>query len=172
MARFVQLLPLLMVLAAAVNTNAQTDGRELDFFLGKWDVDLLNEEGMIVGKAWTHAYEILDGAAMQDDWRSLNRNGDVIFRGASIRTYVPTTGRWVVHWVMAETPGYTYIDAVWKDGELIGDGRGFDDRGEFVERYRYHDITESSYLFHLERSYDGGETWEFMNDARATKRPE
>jgi hypothetical protein len=164
---------LLVFLAATIpvsNSMGQADGSELDFFLGEWDVSLLDEDGAIVGKARTTAYEILDGTAIQDDWRSLNRNGDVIFRGTSIRTFVPETKKWVVHWVMAGTEGHTYIDATWENGELLGTGRGFDGRGDFIERYRYHAITDTSYSFHLERSYDGGTTWEFMNDTQATKR--
>ena len=70
---------------------------------------------------------------------------------------------------MASTPGYTYIDARWVDGELLGDGRGFDGGGEFVERYRYYDITGTSYSFSLSRSYDGGTTWVDYPEIRAVK---
>ncbi len=130
---------------------------------------MLDADDRIIGKARTHAYRILDGQAIQDDWRSLDREGNVIFHGTSIRTWSEAAGKWVIHWVMAATPGHTYIEAVWNDGELHGNGRGFDQRGQFEERFRYHDITDSSYSFLLERTYDGGKTWSFMNRTKARK---
>jgi hypothetical protein len=151
-----------------VGGTAQT-GNELDFFIGTWDVRSVDADGNVVGRARTEARFILDGTTIQDDYYNLDRAGNVVFRGTSLRTFVPATKRWVVHWAMANTPGYTYIDAVWRDGELHGDGRGFDAGGEFVERYRYYDITGRSYSFALSRSYDGGETWQAYPELRAEK---
>lgn len=148
--------------------NAGPDA--LNFFLGQWDVELLDQSGAVVGKATTHAYHVLDGTVIQDDWRSLDRAGNVIFRGTSLRTYVPASDAWVVHWVMANTPGYTYIDVRWEGNDLLGDGRGFDAAGEFVERFRYYDIQPNAYSFRLERSYDDGINWQFLNETRARRR--
>ncbi len=142
---------------------------QLAFFIGNWEVELLGPDAKVVGRARTQAYFILDRTAIQDDWRSLDAEGKVTFRGTSIRTFVPATKKWVVHWAMAGTPGYTYIDAEWVEGELRGSGRGFDGRGEFVERYRYYDVTDSSYSFQMERSYDGGESWQKWTEMRARK---
>jgi len=167
----------LFLLAVSLPALAQdaTPAQGLDqiaFFIGEWDVDALSPDGsQIVGKARTEARYILDGTAIQDDYYGLDRAGNTIFRGTSIRTYIPATGRFVVHWAMANTPGYTYIDVELRDGELHGDGRGFDGRGEFVERYRYFDITDTSYSFEMSRSYDGGDTWQPQANLRATKRP-
>ncbi len=153
---------------AAAATDGQA-GRELDFFIGDWDVRIVDRNETTIARARTSARFIMDGTAIQDDWTSLDPAGNVVFRGTSIRTYVPATKQWVVHWVMANTPGYTYIDAVWTKGELHGTGTGFDGRGEFQERYRYFDITAESYSFSLERTYDGGETWEPQPQLRAEK---
>jgi hypothetical protein len=92
-----------------------------------------------------------------------------VFRGTTIRTYIPETGRFAVHWAMANLPGFTYIDVEYRDGELHGEGRGFDDQGEFVERYRYFDISDRTYSFEMFRSYDGGATWNQYANLRATK---
>lgn len=145
---------------------------DLDFFFGRWEVTVTSygpNGGTSVSQATTHAYPILDGAAQQDDWRSLDRSGNVVFRGSSIRSWVPATRSWVVHWIMAGTPGYTYIDAEWRNGELHGTGRGFDGGGEFVERYRYYDVSNERYSFELERSYDGGANWRLMARSEASK---
>ena len=154
--------------SGAPGAAAQT-GNELDFFVGDWDVTIVDTLENPIAKARTSARFILDGTAIQDDWFSLGPGGQVVFRGTSIRTFVPATRQWVVHWAMANTPGYTYIDARWVDGELHGDGRGFDAAGDFVERYRYYDITGTTYSFALSRSYDGGATWTTQPEIRAVK---
>ena len=153
----------------AGTVSAQT-GSELDFFVGDWDLTSLDPAGNVVGRARTSARWILDETTIQDDYYGLDPAGNVVFRGTSLRTFDPRTRRWVVHWAMANQPGYTYIDARWEDGELLGDGRGFDGGGEFVERYRYYDITTTSYSFALSRSYDGGESWTAYPETRAVKR--
>ncbi len=169
--QFTPVLAAAALLALPHTAQTQSPG-DLDFFFGHWEVTVTSygpNGGSSISKARTHAYPILDGAAQQDDWRSIDRAGNVVFRGSSIRTFVPVTKSWVVHWIMAGTPGYTYIDAEWKEGELLGRGRGFDGGGEFVERYRYHDISDSLYSFELERSYDGGANWRTVARSEATK---
>jgi hypothetical protein len=145
--------------------------RQLDFFIGQWNVEARSADGeRIVGRARTEVRYILDGRAMQADYYGLDPGGNTVFRGTTIRTYVPATDRFVVHWAMANLPGYTYIDSRLEDGELHGDGRGFDLQGEFVERYRYYDFNDERYSFEMSRSYDGGETWQPFANLRATKR--
>ena len=152
-------------------TQPETGLQQLDFFLGQWDIEARSSDGQqIVGRARTDVRYILDGTAMQADYFGLDRGGNTIFRGTTLRTHDPQTGRFVVHWVMANLPGFTYIDEEYRDGELLGDGRGFDGQGEFVERYRYFDISETHYSFEMSRSYDGGATWQPYANLRATKR--
>jgi len=121
-------------------------------------------------RARTHARPALDGHVIQDDWRALDAAGNVFFRGMSLRSYVPATGRWTIHWSMANTRGHTYLDAEWRDGEIHGTGFGFDGAGQFTERLRYFDITGDSYSFRMERSYDGGATWTKISYLKATRR--
>lgn len=147
----------------------QDAARRLDFFIGEWEAVSYGPNGQIVGRSRGGAKWILDGTLQRHDYLGLDPNGNVVFRGTSLRTYIPATGKWVVHWVMANTPGYTYIDTEWRDGELHGTGYGFDGGGEFQERYRYWEITDTSYTFQLERTYDGGETWQTYPLTKATK---
>jgi hypothetical protein len=167
--RFLFFILLVVAAGSAASLAAQPSADELDWFLGNWSVDLLGPDGNVVGKARTEARLVMNGTAMMDDWMQLDRAGNVIFRGTSLRTYVPQTNRWAIHWAMANTPGYTYIDAVWTDGELHGDGRGFDAQGEFTEKVRYFDVSASSYTFTMSRSYDDGATWQQLTHMRATK---
>lgn len=149
--------------------RAQEGARQLDFFIGQWEATSYDAAGDIVGKSKGGAQWILDGTMQRHDYLDLDPAGNVVFRGTSLRTYLPQTGRWVVHWVMSNTPGYTHIDSVWQDGELHGTGHGFDGGGEFDERYRYWEITDSTYTFQLSRTYDGGATWQTYPLTKAKK---
>lgn len=158
-------------LAQSAQPEAKTGLAQVEFFIGQWDVEARSADGQqAVGRARTEVRYILDGTAMQADYYGLDPGGNTVFRGTTIRTYVPATGRFVVHWAMANQPGYTYIDVEYRDGELHGNGRGFDAQGEFVERYRYFNISDARYSFEMSRSYDGGTTWQPFANLRATKR--
>lgn len=163
---------MVVVIGLAVSASqalAQPSGRDLDFFIGEWEATSHSPDGTVVGRSRGGARWILDETVMQHDYLGLDPAGDVVFRGTSLRTWVPASQTWVVHWVMSNTPGYTYIDSVWEDGELLGTGYGFDGGGEFQERYRYWEITDSTYSFQLSRSYDDGATWQEYPLTRARK---
>jgi len=70
---------------------------------------------------------------------------------------------------MSGMPGYTYLDEEYIDGELRAEGHGFDPNGEFHERYRYFDISETNYTFEMERSLDGGKSWQPWVRLEATR---
>jgi hypothetical protein len=132
-----------------------------DFLLGEWEIEMLvMPEGARAGRrAVSQVHRILDGAALFDEIRHLDESGEVNFRGASFRTYVPESDRWYVIWMMANAEGYSELRAEVVDGEVRTSGRGRDPGGELIERGRYHDISADGYSFTLERSYDGGKTW-------------
>lgn len=166
--------PVLVLLAVpALGQEQTTASRPADFFLGQWDVESLSADGSrIVGRARTDVRRILDGTAMQADYYGLDPNGRTVFRGTTIRTWAPAQGRYIVHWSMANLPGYTYLEEEIVDGELHATGHGRDGQGEFEERYRYFGISESTYSFEGERSRDGGATWQPFANLRAVKRAE
>ncbi len=144
-------------------------GTEADFFLGRWAIQELSADGVLVGRARTHVRRILDDTALQSDYFSLDRQGNTVFRGTTVRSFAPAIGQWIVHWSMANLPGYTYLQERWEDGELVGSGHGMDGQGEFQERYRYSDISDSTYTFRMERSYDGGQSWAQYANLRAVR---
>lgn len=136
--------------------------QQIDFFIGEWNLvtrDLQSDGSFVQGQAISTAYHILDRKAIQDDFRSLNSNGKVIFRGTSIRSCLEDTTGYVIAWIMPGKEGYTDLRARWKDGILAGEGEGYDDYGSFRERFTYFNITDSSYSFRMHRSYDQGQTW-------------
>jgi hypothetical protein len=132
-----------------------------DFLLGEWEIAMLvMPEGSTVGRrAISHARRILDGTALLDEIRHLDKAGEVNFRGASFRTYITDNDAWYVVWVMANVEGYSELRAEVIDGEVRTTGQGRDPGGALIERGRYHDISSDGYSFTLDRSYDAGNTW-------------
>jgi hypothetical protein len=132
-----------------------------DFLLGEWDIAMLvMPEGSTVGRrANSRVRRILDGTALLDEIRHLDQAGQVNFRGASFRTYVPDTDGWYVVWVMANVEGYSELHAEVVTGEVRTSGQGRDPGGELIEQGRYYDISADGYSFTLDRSYDRGKTW-------------
>lgn len=151
---------LIFTVAALADSRLRPD--DLDFFIGEWEItssDYMPDGTYAVSKATSKAYAILDGAAIFDEWRSLNENGDVIFRGASYRTWLPREEKWRIIWMMAHVDGETVIDARKVGDDIVMQGEGDDPMGAFHERARYYDISENGFKFTMDRSYDGGKTW-------------
>ena len=132
-----------------------------DFLVGEWDVDMTAiPPGSSVGRRATLTVRpILDGAALLDEIRHVDLGGQVNFRGATFRTYLPDRDLWYVLWMMANVEGCTELEAEVVGGEVHTSGRGRDPLGELVERGRYYDIAGDAFSFALERSNDAGKTW-------------
>ncbi len=140
--------------------DAPPEAEQLEFFLGKWEVRGQDQSPDTPPGARTHAYYILDGTMIQDDFRALDSSGKVVWRGTSLRTYDSQKGKFSIKWLMAYSSGYTDITAEMKDGELVSTGKGVDSGGRaFRERFRYYEIQKDSFKFQMERSYDEGKTW-------------
>lgn len=157
------------------NPNASSGVAKLSAFAGQWDLttyDRMPDGSVAVGKANSDAYFILDGYALQDDFRVLDETGRVVFRGTSIRTYDSTNDRWLVRWLMVDDPGMTEIEGEFtEDGRFVGTGKGSDGVGDFLERFTYTFPSEDRYVFVMSRSYDGGQTWlENFNRIEAVRR--
>lgn len=154
---------MLVISMAVMNLQAQNEGlKKLDFFIGEWELTTKASRpdgSVMMGKARTKAYYILDQAAIQDDFFALDPNDNVVFRGTSIRSYNRQSGKYQIVWVMPGVNGITDISGVMSNGKLVTTGKGYDGNGEFLERFEYYNIKADSYSFKMDRSYDGGKTW-------------
>lgn len=147
------------------NLNAPPETAQLDFFIGTWEVRVLNQDPGTPPIGRSHAYYVMDGFAIQDEWRSLGPNGNVTFRGVSLRSYDVVNKNWSITWSMINLSGHTIIEAKMEEGELVSTGKGIDHQGlAFLERYRYYDIHKEGFKFEMERSYDDGTTWQPVNN--------
>lgn len=173
--RIVRLLSLLVVgsfgltisttLAADIggpNPAAPKQTAQYSFLIGEWSCktrsmrpDLTFAEG---SATWTGEY-ILDGWAIQDTWvSSLPQGGE--FYGTNIRSFNPKTEKWDNRWLPQGSLQWSYFES-----EQVGEtmvmtgGNGTDGRGEYVDRNTFYEITESSWKWRKDRSYDGGANW-------------
>lgn len=144
-----------------LNPAAPPETSQYSFIIGKWDcaTRFLNPKGEYKeGHAvWTGSY-ILDGWAIQDLWASEGPKGT--FYGLNIRSFNKKTGKWDNRWLPQGTLEWKYFESH-LDGDsmvMIG-GEGTDSRGPFVDRNTFFDITENSWHWRKDRSWDGGKTW-------------
>lgn len=149
------------------NLAAPPETAQLDFFVGDWEVRDFRggSDGSTVGRM--AARYVLDGYVLQADYRGLDPDGNVTFRGTSLRFWDPVRGKLLMRWAVANAFEYTLIVGEMVDGELVSTGEGRDSRGsEFIERYRFFEIRDDSFRFEMERSFDGGDTWFRFADIR------
>ena len=146
--------------ADQVNPNAPGPLKKLGFCIGDWEIRPLNAPDGVKPVARMHAYWTLDGHALFADYRGLNRQGKVVFRGTSFRTYDPKNKKYYMKWMVAGKGDYTLISGNFENEALVTTGQGIDQRGDFIERYSFFDIKPNQFKFKLERSYDDGKSWQ------------
>lgn len=135
---------------------------QLDFFIGHWELetnDIQPDGTFKTGKAKSKVKYILDGYAMQDNYLMLDGNENIILRGTSIRSFNKNSGKYQIVWIMPGINGITDITAEFIDNKLVGRGKGYDNNGEFLEKFEYYNISKDSYSFKMDRSYDNGKNW-------------
>ncbi|MGE0552835.1 MAG: DUF1579 family protein [Gemmatimonadales bacterium] len=157
------------ILTGALGSHAKAQDHdpslaELAFMVGRWSLALEDRQpnGSIRRSRGTSEVRlVLDGRALQDDFRALDAAGRVVFRGTSFRAPNPRTGGWSIKWMMVGDPGYTIIEAVFDSAgrTLTGTGRGEDLAGRFEERFVYRFHGADRYEFDMDRTYDGGKSW-------------
>lgn len=144
------------------NPAAPPETAQFEFIIGKWrcktrfmtsDGTFSEGEATWIGR-WT-----LGGWAIKDDWYSKGPDGKD-FQGFNIRSFNPRTGKWDNRWLPQVTLQWRYYES-----EMVGDtmvmtgGTGEDANGAFTDRNTFYDITDNSWKWRKDRSYDGGQTW-------------
>lgn len=129
-----------------------------DFWLGKWEATWDEGEGKI-GKGTNHITRILDGKAIQEDFRILEGQSEG-FMGMSISVYHARVNTWKQSW--ADNQGdFFYFKGRFENNKRIFQTEIFEleDGKKFTQRMIFYDITEDSMTWDWESSEDGGETW-------------
>jgi hypothetical protein len=143
-------------------------------FIGSWD---LVWSGLGAGgqparaRGELHFGWVLGGRAVQDIW-IVPRRGEPGegrppgFHGSTLRFYDPSLGAWRSTWVEPVNGRVRRFIGRPANGEIVL----LSDEDELWLRWRFTDITPASFRWVGEVSRDGGATWAFDEEMRATRR--
>lgn len=150
-----------------LNPSARMENLDWGFFMGTWRgqaYSMVNVETKQYGPPgegiWT-AYYGFDGYGIQDDW--MPQQYWPGWSGPAIRGYDPINEVWNMLFIPLNSPASN----TWRmqghfdeEGNLRGSFEGVDGAGRpFKQKIHFYNISENSFSWKADRSYDGGETW-------------
>jgi hypothetical protein len=140
--------------AAAQTPCASPEARQLDFWLGEWE---LTWEG---GSGTNHITRLFDDCAVEENFAGEMPWGT--FHGRSLSVYDARRGVWRQTWVDNQGSYLAFEGGLGEDGivRLLGEPGVAPDGRAVVQRMSWTEVTEDSLVWRWERSFDEGETWE------------
>jgi hypothetical protein len=143
-------------------------------FIGSWALEWsgTNSEGQpahMTGEL--HFGWVLGGRAVQDIWIVPGRGepGEgqppLAFHGSTIRFYDPAIDAWRSTWIEPVNGRVRRFIGRPADGDIVL----MSDEDDPQLRWRFTDITPSSFRWRAESSRDGGSTWQFDEEMLATR---
>ncbi|MBT3605025.1 MAG: hypothetical protein HN521_18345 [Candidatus Latescibacteria bacterium] len=130
---------------------------QFDFVIGEWDVHIFwrGKDGKWVDYNATWRCSRLAGEYMvHQDW-----DGPYL-KGSEFKAWDKKKKKWVGHNFYAGGE-WAQTESEFVNGEMIVFISGVsDDRGRYLNRETYSDISEDSFQMKSDRSYDDGKTWE------------
>ncbi len=153
-----------------LNLQAPSALSHFAFLIGRWTCEArlktTDRSWQVFRATWLGRF-ILDGYAIEDEYRMTDATGELIVLGMNVRTYDPTKRAWNIRWLNALAGSWTDLAS-----EELG-GVSIDDhsiRYSFREpvaaqaytRATYLDISAGHFTW-LGESSDDGQTWtDFM----------
>ena len=154
---------------AASASSASAEGKQFDFLLGQWDLQVRPKVGSLVAMihgapklagTWK-AWRIFDGAGVEDEMRVVDGSGNPISLTRALRIYAKAETRWKVTGVDAYRSRLSESSGQMQNGEMRLEGRATDAEGKpTMTRTRYYDITADGFRMQQDRSTDNGQTWD------------
>lgn len=152
---------------------------ERDFYgqlLGSWDIDVFDYQSdgsAETCKGEVHFARILEGRAVQLVWaipRRADRNPDLCKMrnryGTTLNVWNPDIDAWRITWINPVSGARNELVARLVDGNVVQIGTHPDGR---PIRWRFMNITESSFRWTGEALNVDGETWTLQMEFRATR---
>lgn len=143
------------------STSAQSEFDKMSFLIGEWKYQAksLTPRGNFLEEIfYTKCTYIFNETAHKDDFFTKDANGNLICYGTTIRTYDSRRGIWRMLWVESNLSITTQMTGEYKKGKFLFDGKGADERGEYLEKIEFYDLSKDQYSWKMDRSYDGGKT--------------
>lgn len=134
--------------------------RQLDFWIGKWDVFAPNGQ-----KAGVNIIEpFADGCSLMENWTATGGGN-----GKSINYYDAATQKWYQHWI-GSGGGAVRYEGSFKDGAMRFEAETTAPNGQKVlNRLTFSKNDDGSVRQFAEISNDGGKTWNVSYDLKYVK---
>jgi len=142
--------------AAQPDPCAAEQQKQLEFWVGEWDLSWPGEKAGEMGHGTNSIRRILDGCVVQE---SFSGGESMHLRGTSVSTFDARSGHWKQTWVDNEG-GYLDFVGAFKDGQMILQ-REFTrkDGTKMMQRMVWKNIAPTEMDWSWEASTDGGKTW-------------
>lgn len=158
----VVILSILTMCASSAFSQPDSTFRKMDFLIGSWEFDAksLMPDGTYQSQVfYSEVSHIFGGNASKDDFMFKGENGESIIYGSTIRSYDAQSKKWKMLWYNFNLSFITEMTGDYLDGEFHFNGEGSDERGDYLEKIVFYDISENQYSWKSDKSYDNGETW-------------
>jgi hypothetical protein len=131
--------------------------KQLDFWLGEWDLTWPGQSKGEVGHGTNSITRIMEGCVVQENFSG----GDSMhLRGTSLSTFDVKSGAWKQTWVDNEG-GYLDFTGEFKEGQMILQRETKDQSGNrILQRMVWKNISRDELDWSWEASRDGGKTWQ------------
>ncbi len=136
-----------------MSEHPPADSSDFDFWIGEWEVSWPHD-----GRGRNVISRVLDDRVILE---SFDGNPGLPFRGMSLSTISPETGRWHQTWVDSDG-GYLDFQGGMVEGRMILQRTARIDGRAVEQRMVFDQIARDSLEWRWERSTDGGVTWELV----------
>ena len=139
------------------NPCAAPQQKQLDFWLGDWDLTWPGENGGAPGHGTNSIKRVLDGCVIQENFSG---QSSMPLRGTSVSTFDARAGKWKQTWVDNEG-GYLDFAGEFSNGQMILQREATRPDGtRIVQRMVWKNITTNELDWSWEASSDAGKTWQ------------
>ena len=146
-------------LLAAPQPCSEPEQKQLEFWVGDWDLTWPGQNGGEAGHGTNTIKRIMDGCVVQENFSG---EQSMHLRGTSVSLFDTRSGKWKQTWVDNEG-GYLDFTGEFKDGQMVL-ARGFvkPDGSKVEQRMVFKNITPNEFDWSWESSPDGGKTWQVV----------
>lgn len=148
--------------ANTVFSNTENEFSRMDFLIGNWKFNAksLMPDGSFQNKVfYSNVSYIFGGNSSKDDFGFKNEKDETIVYGSTIRSYDAQSKKWKMLWFNYNLSFITEMTGDYIDGEFHFTGKGKDEKGDYIEKIVFYDISTNQYSWKNDKSYDNGKTW-------------
>ena len=137
-------------------TYTNPESRQFDFWLGKWEVEWKDKEG-ITRTGSNNVIALFDSCVIEENF---NGQPGTELVGKSFSVYDKKEKKWKQTWV-DNSGAYLDFTGNYNDGKMILSRRTIDNTGSALyQRMIYYNISGNSFDWNWEISHDNGKNWE------------